>query len=208
MNLNDLKTLTGLTLDALAQKLDEQLPASAYKAVPGGADLTDINPNHMNDVLNACFGLCGIGWGYAFDPTHLEIVNTGSGKMAWSAVLKYLTVWFALTDASGAMQQITIASSGGSDNSTSAYAMKGAITSAIAAAVSKIGFQKSVYLGARSHHTVGGGKKTASTTTAIKSCPIHNIPMKKYTGKNGGDFYAHKTEDGAWCRGETKPATK
>ena len=68
MNLNDLKTLTGLNLQDLAVKLDEELPGDAYSPVPGGAlDLTDISPAYMRQVLTQCFGICGIGWGYHFD---------------------------------------------------------------------------------------------------------------------------------------------
>lgn len=43
-------TLTGMTLDEVAVRLDEQLPADAYKPVPGGADLTDIDPNVRHEA--------------------------------------------------------------------------------------------------------------------------------------------------------------
>ena len=48
-----------------------------------------------------------------------------------------------------------IDASGGSDNDVEAYAMKGAITNALGHASSNLGFQESVYLGKRSHKTVG-----------------------------------------------------
>jgi len=60
-------TLTGMTLEEVAVRLDEQLPQDAYKPVPGGADLTDIDPNFMRKVLNDVFGVCGYGWGYDYE---------------------------------------------------------------------------------------------------------------------------------------------
>ena len=69
MNLDELKTLAGLTIKELIAKFDEQLPPDAYKEVPGGAGLTDIDPGYMKQVLNAVFGLCGIGWVISSIPT-------------------------------------------------------------------------------------------------------------------------------------------
>jgi len=152
-----IKTFTGLTLEEAAQKLDEQLPADAYSAVPGGADLTDIDPNYMRKVLNEVFGLCGYGWGYEYCPGDMETYNetrkTQNGtRQVVVASLKHLRFWYKLEDNG----QITCAvdASGGSENSNTSYAMKGAITNAIGNAVSNIGFQESVYLGKRSHKTV------------------------------------------------------
>ena len=31
--------------------------------------------------------------------------------------------------------------------------------------------------------------------------PIHNVPMRQYQ-KNGRSWYAHRLEDGNWCRGK------
>jgi len=56
----ELKTLTGIPINELPQKLDEQLPPDAYSAVPGRVDLTDIDANHMKAALNRIFGLAGI----------------------------------------------------------------------------------------------------------------------------------------------------
>ena len=94
-NLEDknIKTLTGLPLDQLVLKLDEELPVDAYTQVPGGADLTDIDPNHMRRVLNEVFGLCGFGWGYRYDSHDLTLSygkrKTASGEKEWAyAVLQ------------------------------------------------------------------------------------------------------------------------
>jgi len=51
MDITNAKTLTGLTVAEAAIKLDEQLPPDAYTAVPGGADLTDIDPNYMRKTI-------------------------------------------------------------------------------------------------------------------------------------------------------------
>jgi hypothetical protein len=64
MEITNVKTLTGLTVAEAATKLDEQLPPDTYSAIPGGADLTDIDPNYMRKTLNEVFGLCGFGLGY------------------------------------------------------------------------------------------------------------------------------------------------
>ncbi len=165
MNFDALKTLTGLTLAELAAKLDEQLPADAYKAVPGGADLTDIDPNYMNRMLNEVFGLCGIGWGYDYNPDAIEL---RSGEKRMFATVSKLTLWYKLTDGE-VMHVFEVQATGGNDNSVMQYAMKGAITNAIGNAVSKIGFQESVYLGKRDHRTVKSGKPVQSKPALSKA---------------------------------------
>jgi hypothetical protein len=32
-------------------------------------------------------------------------------------------------------------------------------------------------------------------------CPIHNVAMRQYQ-KDGRSWYAHRLEDGSWCRGK------
>ncbi len=165
--LTTLKTLTGLTLAELAAKLDEQLPADAYKAVPGGADLTDIDPNYMNRALNAVFGLCGIGWGYDYNPDAIEL---RSGEKRMFATVSKLTLWYKLTDGE-VMRVFEVQATGGNDNSVMQYAMKGAITNAIGNAASKIGFQESVYLGRRDHRTVKSGKAAGANGSKPAPAP-------------------------------------
>jgi hypothetical protein len=175
MDINDVKTLTGLTLAEVAAKLDEELPADAYKAVPGGADLTDIDPNHMRRVLNEVFGLCGYGWGYSYNPDDMEVrtetrkTQSGSREVVM-ANLKHLRFWYRISLTAEAIT-CEVDASGGSDNSNAAYAMKGAITNAIGNAVSNIGFQESVYLGKRSHKTVGKKPVTRSAAPTQKPVP-------------------------------------
>ena len=180
MNTKDVKTMTGLTMAEAIIKLDEQLPPDAYSAVPGGADLTDIDPNYMRKVLNEVFGLCGLGWGYEYAPGDMETRSetrkgSNGSREVVVAALKHLRFWYKVSDGSETFT-CTVDASGGSDNSNASYAMKGAITNAIGNAASNIGFQESVYLGKRSHKTVKAapisspqGKPAAPT--AAKTAP-------------------------------------
>src|SRR5512137_2643252 len=158
MDIKNHKTLTGMLLESVAAKLDAELPKDAYKAVPGAADLTDIDPNYMRKILNEVFGLCGIGWGYKYDSAdmHTEIEerkrSNGQGtRRVYVATLRRLTFWYKLSAADDSVVVCEIDASGGSDNDVEAYAMKGAITNALGHASSNLGFQESVYLGKRSH---------------------------------------------------------
>lgn len=175
MELKNHKTLTGIPLESVAERLDAELPKDAYKAVPGAADLTDIDPNYMRKVLNEVFGLCGIGWGYRYDSAdmHTEIEerkrSSGGSRRVYVATLRHLTFWYKLSDGDGNVITCEIDASGGSDNEIEAYAMKGSITNALGHASSNIGFQESVYLGRRSHKTVG--KSTAKAPAATKPAP-------------------------------------
>ena len=225
MKLDELKTLTDLTLKDLMTKLDAQLPDRAYKAIGGtkgkdGEELTDIDPNYMNDVLVECFGTVGIGHGFTYDPAHLTVQNTGeTGMKAWIAYLLQGAFWYVLVDATGTEHTFTIQHSGGSQNGRAEYAAKGALTSALAGAVSKLGFQKSVYLGLRSHKTVGKktgtGKTSPSTVTkkVVGTCSIHTGTPIYEISDGTTTKVAHKLDDGKWCygpaaRAKPEPANK
>ena len=181
MDIKNHKTLTGMLLESVAARLDAELPKDAFKAVPGAADLTDIDPNYMRKILNEVFGLCGIGWGYKYDSAdmHTEIEerkrSNGQGtRRVYVATLRRLTFWYKLSAADDSIVICEIDASGGSDNDVEAYAMKGAITNALGHASSNLGFQESVYLGKRSHRTVG--KTTASAKAAA---PAASKPAPK-----------------------------
>jgi hypothetical protein len=183
MDIKNHKTLTGMLLESVAAKLDAELPKDAYKAVPGAADLTDIDPNYMRKILNEVFGLCGIGWGYKYDSSdmHTEIEerkrSNGQGtRRVYVATLRRLTFWYKLSAADDSVITCEIDASGGSDNDVEAYAMKGAITNALGHASSNLGFQESVYLGKRSHKTVG---KTATSASAKATVPTASKPASK-----------------------------
>jgi len=187
MDIKNHKTLTGMALDSVAAKLDAELPKDAYKAVPGAADLTDIDPNYMRKILNEVFGLCGIGWGYKYDSAdmHTEIEerkrSSGGVRRVYVATLRRLTFWYKLSDADGSVATCEIDASGGSDNEVEAYAMKGAITNALGHASSNLGFQESVYLGKRSHKTVGktSAPAKAAVPAASKPAPKAAKPAPK-----------------------------
>jgi len=183
MDIKNHKTLTGMLLESVAAKLDAELPKDAYKAVPGAADLTDIDPNYMRKILNEVFGLCGIGWGYKYDSAdmHTEIEerkrSNGQGtRRVYVATLRRLTFWYKLSAADDSIVVCEIDASGGSDNDVEAYAMKGAITNALGHASSNLGFQESVYLGKRSHRTVG---KTTAPASAKAAVPAASKPAPK-----------------------------
>jgi len=163
----ELKTLTGISMAELPQKLDEQLPTDAYSAVPGRVELTDIDANHMKAALNQIFGLAGIGWGYEYKPDDVEVVNSvdDKGRPEATAILRRLDFWFAMQNG-GDPERFVIPASGASKNFPVQYALKGAISNAIGNAVSHVGFQESVYLGRRDHRTVNG--KSSSGAAAIK----------------------------------------
>ena len=183
MDIKNHKTLTGMLLESVAAKLDAELPKDAYKAVPGAADLTDIDPNYMRKTLNEVFGLCGIGWGYKYDSAdmHTEIEerkrSNGQGtRRVYVATLRRLTFWYKLSDADGNVVMYEIDASGGSDNDVEAYAMKGSITNALGHASSNLGFQESVYLGKRSHKTVGKTSAPAKAAVSAASKPAAVAP--------------------------------
>jgi len=171
-----MQTLTGLSEPEMRARLDEEFPADAYKRIPGAADLTDIDPAYMRHCLNAVFGLCGYGWGYTFDPAHVQMLAGGKGVDV--AILAF-TFWYKLVDDQGNVVTLTIPATGGSDNKTAAYALKGAVTNAIGHAASNLGFQESVYMGVRSHATTGKKKPVA------KSAPRHPAKAVPDAGGNG-----------------------
>jgi hypothetical protein len=179
-----LMTMVGIPWSSAEAELDKELPADAYSPVPGGASLTDIDPAFMRDEFNRLFGVCGFGWGYEYDEENvvLDIVKRGQGS-AFSALVKKLTFWVKLLDEEGKEILLKISSSGGSVNDVQGYALSGAITNAIGKASSNIGFQKSVYLGSRSHKNVGkGGPKPAAEnkpTAAVKPAAAKPAPAQK-----------------------------
>ncbi len=226
MDIQNYKTLAGISMAEVPTRLDAELPKEAYKGVPGAADLTDIDPNYMRKVLNEVFGLCGTGWGYRYDSSdmHTEIEqrprSSGQGtRRVYVATLKRLTFWYKLNDADGSVLTCEIDASGGSENDVEAYAMKGAITNALGHASSNIGFQESVYLGKRSHKTTGrkpaapAASKPAAAVPATKPAPASKatptlaapavdnstsflVSIGKRAGKTLAEIYA-EGEDGA-----------
>ncbi len=189
INYKNLKTLTGLTLAEVLVKLDEELPEDAYSPVPGGANLTDIDPNYGTEALNNVFGLSGVGWGTDFNVEDLTVIHgiqkTSGGyeRPICTTTVKKMIFWYKLVDETGEELVVPIPSVGASTNDKEEYSLKGALTYALSAAMSKIGWQSSVYKGKRSHITDKQKKtvgKTEATTTAPagKSAPAATPPAK------------------------------
>jgi len=167
-------TLTGMSIPDLIVYLDAELPPGSYKAVPGGAGLTDIDPSQMKHVLNRAFGMCGLGWSYAYEAHDLNFTvetrktSNGGTRTVYVAVLTKLVFSYQLKSATTESQSLyQIPASGSSENSNAAYALKGAITNALGSAVSNIGFQESVYVGARSHATVAKRKPAPAVQKTV-----------------------------------------
>lgn len=212
----DLKTMTGLTVEQMYAKLDEELPPAAYRAIAGthgknGDELTDIDPNYATEVLNLVFGPCGFGWGYNYNPTDLTLTveqrprSSGQGtRRVCLAVLTRLTAWYKLLKADGSEVLCTIDAGGASDNDDEAYAMKGAITYAIGNALSKIGWQQSVYLGKRSHRTVRAGTLTPPGGNAAKAAQI--APITQAAGVRADGQIKEEAEPNA-DTGKAEPMT-
>jgi len=181
MDIKSFKTLTGLTLDQVHAQLDRELPADAYKEIKGshgkdGNPLTDIDPNYATDVLNEVFGVCGIGWGYEYKSEDLSLTvemrktSRGDLRRVCTVILKQMTFWFKLADDEGNEKHFTITAGGASDNDDEAYAIKGAVTYALGNAISKLGWQKSVYQGERSHLTVK--RQTLKSAPTLKPATV------------------------------------
>jgi hypothetical protein len=218
-NLSNIFTLTGFSLEQAIELLDQELPAGAYKALPGAVDLTDIDPNWMRKTLNHVFGLCGWGWGYEFDPQNLtyryETRETARGgeRGVYVAIISHLRFWYRLIDGN-TTATCSVHATGASENANIAYAMKGALSNAIGNAVSNIGFQESVYLGLRSHRDFpngsGNGKVNVPKPAPVPqpAAPAAAEPEPAAEGEaNPGDTVIHfgkmkdKTLAEVWASG-------
>ncbi len=145
-------TIPGLTWQQVRDLMTAVLPTEAYKAVPGGADLTDINPAYLTEVLDKAFGPCGYGWWFEYGDVAVQ--NSGQGKMAWHAAIDRLEFRYRLVVDGELVISEPILANGGSNNSTHEYAVRGAITNALGGAASKLLWQIYVYKGLLSHRNV------------------------------------------------------
>ena len=144
------KTFTGIDakeIPAALAKIFED--TKAYKGVPGGADLTDINTGHMLERITEVFGPKGLGWNFVFLPEYMEIVNPLEKRVL--ARLKYAIFKYMITKEDGQEVWIEIPTSGANTNEL-AYAEEGARTSALGAAIKGLCFQLPIYKGLLDHH--------------------------------------------------------
>jgi hypothetical protein len=149
----DIHTLKGFTPDEAFMILATPLPPECYKPVPGGADLTDIDPVARDVVMNHVFGPCGIGWSYGYDQITVEPFTRKSGNSAFRAFIPKLElrVLWVVDGEKTWSEPIPVA--GSSINNETGYAAKGAATSAISGAASHLGFQQLVYQGKLTERT-------------------------------------------------------
>jgi hypothetical protein len=154
-------TLTGIPIMEALTQLNAQLEETAYKPLKMADNfyLTDINAGYLIEELIRIFGPTGVGWRYDVDKDDFEI-TTGKfaskdgkpGRSFFAVTLNNLHFYYCLL-VDGAMYEVgPIIETGGSRNSSKAYALKGALTNAIGNAASRIGWQIDVYKGLRTHN--------------------------------------------------------
>lgn len=152
--MNDkLFTLTGVPVSQIVEKLAEPFDPQAYKGVPGGADLTDINTGYMIERATQVFGLRGLGWKLEYSPENMVFIGLGEGKRV-TAHLKYAVFSYALVNEQGETCWYSIIT-GAANTNDFAYAEEGARTAAIGAALKSLCFQLPVYKGQLDHHNAG-----------------------------------------------------
>ena len=187
------KTLTGLTMDEVKDKIDVSLPQDAYKKIGGSGslDFTDIDPGWMRKAFNSIFGLCGYGWGISYESSDivLDFLKKDNGKETPVATFKKLVFWYALDDEGRRIEcQIHATGSHKNEQGNIAYALKGALTNALGNAASSLGWQESIYLGYRSHDNIQGHVPTAPKKEKTPDpTPNPNAPAETTKPANAGE---------------------
>lgn len=153
-NIQTWKTTAGVAVEKIAALLAEIFTDAekAYKAVPGGADLTDINTGHMIERVTQVFGIKGLGWNFRWEPDDLVFIGDLAGAtVRCTAHLKNAVFSYCLVDEAGETHWYAIQTSGMNTNSA-LYAEEGARTSALGAALKGLCFQLPIYKGYLDHH--------------------------------------------------------
>ena len=155
MELIEIVTLTGMTMSEVLDRLDEQLDEKAYKKI-GGSSLgfTDILPAWRDEYFNRIFGLAGFGWWftYSIDPNNLSQYKDPKNAKMSVAMINRLDMFYRLVVDGVITTCGPVSSSGYHSNAFDAgNALKGAVTSALGKAASKMCWQLSVYKGLRGH---------------------------------------------------------
>lgn len=190
--LSKLKTLTGIPADQIAERLKAPLDPRAYKEIRGGsagaAGLTDIDTGYMVERLHEVFGPYGLGWRLEWDPEDVVILSGDRPTVA----LKRAEFQYVLVDEAGHRELVVAPCTGGSTNNDLGYALKGAETSAIGNAVSKMLFQNDVYKGLLSHRNAaqvlgknGAGAQARTPEPAPEPAGAQPEPQEPPAQANG-----------------------
>ena len=153
MSSPSIKTLMGYSIPEVISKLDEALDAGAYSKVEGvPANFTDIKPAWRDEYFNNIFGLCGVGWWYTYDNLVMSTGTTEKGKTTYIATIGKLELYYRMLVNDEIVVFGPIPSAGINENALKPeWAAKGAITSALGSAASRMGWQLSIYQKKRSH---------------------------------------------------------
>jgi len=163
--LDSYKTLTGLSMEEAIARMATILEPEAYSAVKGtGADLTDVNPAYLREVATDVFGPVGLGWTYDWLDEHLTVESENreakGGRLytAYVATIRRLelTIYVGAMTPEGVeiISLAPIPATGSSDNENLAWALRGAITSAIVGAFNFLCWQLPIHKGLVSHRNV------------------------------------------------------
>ena len=188
----DIKTLTGLTMEQVAETLQKTLSDDAYKSLPGAAHLTDINPAYLWEALTNCFGLSGYGWFYKKGGLITERVDDGTKKSDWiRAMFDDFTLFYRL-DIDGEIVTVDgIESNGASENADFSYAVRGATTNALGGAARMLLWQLHIYKGQKQSISPGPSARNDGKPADFV------IPFGKFKGNTVAEIYANRDEDGA-----------
>jgi hypothetical protein len=146
------QTLTGFSQEKVYEILAAPLPPDCYTSVPGGARLTDIDPATRDVVMNRLFGPCGVGWRVEYNQLGVTEVERSSGSKAYTVSIPNLRLYVRWQSEDGELfWSSPIPCGGSSTNNELGYATKGALTSAISGALSRLGWQQLVYQGKMNH---------------------------------------------------------
>lgn len=189
----NLKTLTGLTIQEALTKLQARLEPQAYSQVEGGSGkkLTDIKPAWLTEALTYVFGLCGVGWSFGWENIELsgEMTKTKSGydRYVWQADILNGWLSYILTDGP-TKYEFKIKSTGGSDNDVKEYAVRGAVTNMIGAAASKLLWQLPIYKGQADAATDKTPKPAAQPAKAVDPQAPWYRKALDFAKSNGDDW--------------------
>jgi hypothetical protein len=150
-------TFTGVKAEEIPAALSSRFPPEAYKGVPGGADLTDINTGFMIERVTSVFGPKGLGWNLLYNASDL-VTGGESGRTVTRLSATFL---YSLWNEAGERTDCAFPVSGVNQNDFK-YADEGARTSAVGAAIKWLCFQNEVYKGQFDHHDADKEKQAAA----------------------------------------------